>query len=202
MVSGDAAACGDVDLIEKRDDGFFRLMYAAGHCHAPACMSIELWNADTGELICRNVPIYGNRCGRLAGIPARTRSPGRCRSLCSPSAPGRPVPFNNSVLTPTLRALPPPIVLCSSPLFVVSHIVNGASTEAHNEESYLVGIPPCLWGSNTEGLLPPPRLHLDANLTSIKRANSTNGHWGVMALWQMRAAYDDVRSSLPRVPQP
>ena len=121
MVSGDAAACGDVDLIEKRDDGFFRLMYAAGHCHAPACMSIELWNADTGELICRNVPIYGNRCGRLAGIPARTRSLGRCCSLCSPSAPGRPVPFNNSVLTPTLRALPPPIVLCSSPLFCFAH---------------------------------------------------------------------------------
>ena len=65
MVSGDAAACGDVDLIEKRDGGFFRLMYAAAHCHAPACMSIELWNDDTGELICRNVPIYGNRCGCL-----------------------------------------------------------------------------------------------------------------------------------------
>ena len=40
-----------------------------------------------------------------------------------------------------------------------------------------------------EGLHPPPILSLDSNLTTIKRANSTNGHWGVMALWQMRAAY-------------
>ena len=28
------------------------LMYAGGHCHAPSCVSIELYNADTGELIC------------------------------------------------------------------------------------------------------------------------------------------------------
>ena len=27
-------------------------MYAAAHCHTPACMSLELWNDDTNELIC------------------------------------------------------------------------------------------------------------------------------------------------------
>jgi hypothetical protein len=27
------------------------------------------------------------------------------------------------------------------------------------------------------------------NYSTIKRGNSTNGHWGVMALWQMRGAY-------------
>jgi hypothetical protein len=26
-------------------------------------------------------------------------------------------------------------------------------------------------------------------LTTIKRTNSTNGHWGVMALWQSRGSY-------------
>ena len=33
------------------------LVYAAGHCHAPSCISLELWNADTGHLICRNEPV-------------------------------------------------------------------------------------------------------------------------------------------------
>ena len=54
MVSGDSNACGDPERIEKEDDGKFRLMYAAFHCHAPACISGELWNDDTGELICSN----------------------------------------------------------------------------------------------------------------------------------------------------
>ena len=35
------------------------LVYAGGHCHAPSCISMELFNADTGELICRQLPIYG-----------------------------------------------------------------------------------------------------------------------------------------------
>jgi hypothetical protein len=123
MVSGDPAACANVTLIEERDGGFFHLMYAAAHCHTPACQSLELWNDDTGELICRNAPTYGN------------------------------------------------------------------GTDPHNELSYVVAIPPCLWGTQEEGLLTPPRLHLDTNLSSVKRANNTHGHWGVMALWQMRAAY-------------
>jgi len=57
------------------------------------------------------------------------------------------------------------------------------------EKGYVVGIPPCVWGSEEEGLLPPPMIHLDTNLSTIKRANSTNGHWGVMALWQSRGVY-------------
>lgn len=30
-----------------------------GHCHAPACLSFELFNADTNELICSQTPTYG-----------------------------------------------------------------------------------------------------------------------------------------------
>ena len=29
------------------------------HCHAPTCRRVELWNNDTGKLMCANVPIYG-----------------------------------------------------------------------------------------------------------------------------------------------
>ncbi|XP_045181704.2 uncharacterized protein LOC123540595 [Mercenaria mercenaria] len=39
-----------------------RLIYAGGHCHAPACISMELYRNDTGhemELLCRQVPVYG-----------------------------------------------------------------------------------------------------------------------------------------------
>jgi len=38
-----------------------RLIYAGGHCHAPSCISIELYKNDTGkpELLCRQVPVFG-----------------------------------------------------------------------------------------------------------------------------------------------
>lgn len=65
----------------------------------------------------------------------------------------------------------------------------GTGTEAQDELDYVISIPPCLWGSAAEGLLPPPVISLDTNLTTVKRVNSTFGHWGVMALWQMRGAY-------------
>ena len=35
------------------------LIYAGGHCHAPSCISMELFNADTGKLLCRHNPVYG-----------------------------------------------------------------------------------------------------------------------------------------------
>lgn len=37
------------------------MIYAGGHCHAPACISIELYKNDTGtpELLCRQVSVYG-----------------------------------------------------------------------------------------------------------------------------------------------
>lgn len=35
------------------------IMYAGGHCHAPSCLSLDLYNADTGQLICRQMPTYG-----------------------------------------------------------------------------------------------------------------------------------------------
>jgi len=39
-----------------------RLVYAGGHCHAPACKDIRLFRNDTGtlELICHQMPLYGN----------------------------------------------------------------------------------------------------------------------------------------------
>ena len=34
-------------------------MYASCHCHAPSCLSCELYNADTGALVCRQTPVFG-----------------------------------------------------------------------------------------------------------------------------------------------
>jgi hypothetical protein len=39
-------------------DGVAFIM-AGGHCHAPSCLSLELWNNETGELICRVTPAMG-----------------------------------------------------------------------------------------------------------------------------------------------
>merc|ERR1711970_301808 len=95
------------------------LIYAAGHCHAPSCLSMELYNADTGMLLCRHDPVYGK------------------------------------------------------------------THQVYDELGY-VAIPPCLWGPEQEGLVPPTFLPFNANLTSIKRNNNTNTHYGEMAMWQMR----------------
>ena len=99
MVHHGAAANSACD--NQGDNGLLMAFFAA-HCHTPACMSLELWNDDTGELICRNAPTYGN------------------------------------------------------------------GNAAMNENSYVISIPPCLFGTKEEGLLPPPVLSLDSNLTTIK----------------------------------
>ena len=43
------------------------------HCHAPTCLSLEIWNNDTGKLLCREVPYHGGE--GLAG-PAKFDEPG------------------------------------------------------------------------------------------------------------------------------
>ena len=48
-----------------------------------------------------------------------------------------------------------------------------------------IALPPCVWSEDpTSGLLAPPLLTWDTNLTAIKRCNSTFGHTGEMARWQ------------------
>ena len=50
-------------------------------------------------------------------------------------------------------------------------------------------MPPCQYGSRAEGLRPPPVVKTSTRLRSIKWANSSVAHFGVMAIWQGRAAY-------------
>uniref|UniRef100_A0A7S2C5X2 Uncharacterized protein n=1 Tax=Haptolina brevifila TaxID=156173 RepID=A0A7S2C5X2_9EUKA len=68
--------------------------------------------------------------------------------------------------------------------------VAGRSAAPQDEESYL-WLPPCQWGSEKEGLLPPPKIPINTNFTSTKWANNSVAHFGVMAIWQGRAAYAD-----------
>ena len=36
-----------------------QLIFAGAHCHTPSCISLELFNSDTGQLLCKNEPVYG-----------------------------------------------------------------------------------------------------------------------------------------------
>ena len=36
------------------------------HCHAPTCLRLDVWNADTSELICRVEPVYGGTGGYVS----------------------------------------------------------------------------------------------------------------------------------------
>lgn len=96
------------------------LIYAAPHCHAPTCISMELYNSDTGDLICRVEGLLGN----------------------------------------------------------------GNTNNKYDERGY-IKLNPCLWG-NDDGLLKPTFIPWNTNLTSIKKNNNTNAHYGEMASWQMR----------------
>ena len=43
----------------------YHLVAAHAHCHAPTCMKVEMWNNDTGQLLCRQEPIYGMAAGGM-----------------------------------------------------------------------------------------------------------------------------------------
>ena len=58
------------------------LIYAGGHCHAPSCVSMELFNADTGKLLCRHDPVYGESDEVYQMIPT-VRFVGKTLKLCS-----------------------------------------------------------------------------------------------------------------------
>merc|ERR1712178_483934 len=82
------------------DQGVLLIM-AGGHCHAPACLSLELWNEDSGELLCEITPKHG-------------------------------------------------------------------SGDAAQDEAGYLWLPHCAWGDAKDGLKPPPVLHLDTKLKSLK----------------------------------
>ena len=54
-----------------------------------------------------------------------------------------------------------------------------------DELGYLA-LPPCLWGTEVEGLVAPVSLTFNTTLRSVKKNNATFGHYGEMASWQMR----------------
>jgi hypothetical protein len=119
----DASWCSGIGSTNDTVTAGIHLIYASAHCHAPSCLSMELFHANTGQLLCRVEPIYGE-----------------------------------------------------------SNDVNGP----YGTEKGYLALPPCLWGSPSEGLASPVLLPLDAELLTIKRNNSTLPHTGDMALWQMR----------------
>ncbi len=60
VLAHDAETNTLIRLVKSNDP--IRLMYAGGHCHAPSCISLELYRNDTGhemELVCRQEAILG-----------------------------------------------------------------------------------------------------------------------------------------------
>tara|TARA_B100000123_G_scaffold268981_1_gene244388 strand:- start:1921 stop:3999 length:2079 start_codon:yes stop_codon:yes gene_type:complete len=48
-----------VDSKYQKNHNGIKFITAAPHCHAPTCISMELYNADTGQLICGVYPKFG-----------------------------------------------------------------------------------------------------------------------------------------------
>jgi len=99
--------CADKKLVTEK--GVY-LIYAAGHCHAPACISMDLIDERNGNLLCRNTMLFGksekalDEEGYVVGIPP---------CLWSPDDPLLP---------------PPPILHLDTPLLSIARV---NSTYAH-----------------------------------------------------------------------
>lgn len=52
-----ATRSGRVDA--ARAAGGIKLTQMGGHCHSPGCLSLELWNTDTGAKVCHITPVSG-----------------------------------------------------------------------------------------------------------------------------------------------
>ena len=51
--------CTGIDSTNSTLTKGIELIYAGPHCHAPSCLSMELYNADTGRLLCSMNPVRG-----------------------------------------------------------------------------------------------------------------------------------------------
>ena len=63
-------------------------------------------------------------------------------------------------------------------LDTLSNRAGTVCTSFSHQVGYAVGIPPCFWGSEAEGLAPPPKLSLNTRLRSVKYCNATYYHYG------------------------
>jgi hypothetical protein len=59
----DASWCTGKGSTDSSKTEGVKLIYAAPHCHAPTCLSMDLYNADTGRLLCHVEPIHGKGQG-------------------------------------------------------------------------------------------------------------------------------------------
>ena len=82
--------------------------------------------------------------------------------------------------------------LFTAATLAAGRLVPGAEEIPFDDKGYST-LPPCLWGRDGEGgglaLSPRPRVPLNATLRSVCRQNSTIGHYGQMASWQMRGVF-------------
>jgi len=56
----DASWCTGRGSTDSSKTEGVKLIYAGPHCHAPTCLSMDLYNADTGQLLCHMEPIHGS----------------------------------------------------------------------------------------------------------------------------------------------
>lgn len=61
----DASFCTGAGSTDPQQTQGIHLVYAAPHCHAPSCLSVDLYHVNTGQLLCRVEPIYGQSTNRV-----------------------------------------------------------------------------------------------------------------------------------------
>jgi hypothetical protein len=164
-ITGEGVSPSPVEFDPHSSESQVLLLRAGTHCHAPACINETLY------LLRRTIAL--NTC-----FPAVLN--------CTV------VTFVDQAVSVRSRwcryNLDTGEVICyNEPMYGQGEWP--ASGQHFNEVAYAAGIPPCYWGSEEEGLPPPPRLNLSTRLRSVKHCNSTFYHFGVMAQWQMRGTW-------------
>lgn len=79
-----------------------------------------------------------------------------------------------------------------------TRVTYGTSDAVHDEDGYILGNLPCIFGSQQDGFEPPVVLQADTKLMSIKYQNNTVPRYGDMALWEVTHCFATVTiESLP-----
>ena len=69
------------------------------HCHAPSCLREELWNADTGEILCNMTARYGGEAFGEVGRAFNERDYVTMAPCLFGAQPGLQYPFNLTART-------------------------------------------------------------------------------------------------------
>jgi len=147
------------------------------HCHAPSCIREEIWNDDTGEIICNVTAMYGE--SEYGDTTAIFNEVGLVNLILNLNPQWL---YSNPVVCLTRR-----IILRYRLAYLgISQVLAPLIYQTPSPSPNQISNP----GVGSTGLQTPWQINPDTNITAIKYFNNTYRHLGQMAQWTGMMVYD------------